>query len=337
MVDERSAGKILLVAPSNVAATHLFLSLLKHGNLRRLEHSDDADATLGVSEAKIGDAAENGLESSAIVETKKARAASTYPPSLIFGDLDKMPEAVHPFHVKTHMAARQVREVQALQYAEIMVSTVSSALNPTRLSVWADTVTQLIVDEAAQLAAFGLLPLIAQLNALKTVILVGDHLQLPATILTARLVETGSGGRDGGYGVSLLECLWRNNCGRYVFLDVNYRMRSAILEWPNRFFYGGRIQQGLADVDTGSVQLYVAQGTEERSEGDTSISNRLEAAVAVALVNMRLITHPGESVCVLTPYVTQRNLLRKLLPAVCVLTVDARQVFFVALKLFHSL
>ena len=92
-----------------------------------------------------------------------------------------------------------------------------------------------VVDEAAQstepstLIALGL--------GRERAVLVGDPMQLPATIFD------NEGGRKGGYNRSLFERLEEG--GKEVhMLDVQYRMRGMISKFPREEFYDGRLADG---------------------------------------------------------------------------------------------
>lgn len=91
----------------------------------------------------------------------------------------------------------------------------------------------IVIDEAAQaleIACWG-----GILKAAK-VVLAGDHLQLPPTILSKRAEEQ-------GFGTTLFERLhelYGASCSS--MLNVQYRMNSKIMEWSSQAMYHGQIQ-----------------------------------------------------------------------------------------------
>jgi len=112
-----------------------------------------------------------------------------------------------------------------LQNAVIVFSTASTAF--TIMDVEFDVC---IVDEATQLVeAHTALVLKPNLECL---VLAGDHLQLPATVISEVA-------RQNGYGVSLFERLIKTSPS--LLLGTQYRMHPEILKFPNKKFYDGQI------------------------------------------------------------------------------------------------
>ena len=68
------------------------------------------------------------------------------------------------------------------------------------------------------------------------VYLIGDPLQLPATVVSKRAV-------DHFYDVSLFRRLEMNNWPVNV-LDTQYRMHPQIATFPSAFFYKGNLKDG---------------------------------------------------------------------------------------------
>ena len=178
------------------------------------------------------------------------------------------------------------------------------------------------VDEAAQaleVATWG-----ALLRARRAV-LAGDHLQLPATVLSEDAARR-------GLGVSLFERLHR----RYgeaaaQMLSVQYRMHAAIMAWSSDALYGGRLEahdsvaahtlaelaavpegadSAAADLDAALVlvdtagcdmeEAQEAEGGSRYNEGEA----RCVTALAGELVAAGL---PAAVVGVITPYSAQRG------------------------------
>lgn len=68
------------------------------------------------------------------------------------------------------------------------------------------------------------------------VYLVGDPIQLPATVISKRAVSY-------GYDVSLFKRLQQAGYPVQV-LDTQYRMHPAICQFPSNQFYGGGVKTG---------------------------------------------------------------------------------------------
>ncbi|RHZ52425.1 hypothetical protein Glove_461g59 [Diversispora epigaea] len=95
-----------------------------------------------------------------------------------------------------------------------------------------------IVDEASQVAEpTCLIPLAKDCDRF---VLVGDHKQLrPFCLPMAEVV---------GYSISLFERMNNNNYP-ICLLDTQYRMHPGISEFPNVYFYDGKLEDGIGAID----------------------------------------------------------------------------------------
>ena len=158
--------------------------------------------------------------------------------------------------------------------------------------------------------------LLALLRADRAV-LAGDHLQLPPTVISAAAAE-------GGLGVSLFERLAEaHGEAAMVTLAEQRRMNEAIMSFPSRALYGGRLrahpsvagwkldEEPLLFVDTAGT------GFEEGPpEGSDSRHNEGEAALVVREVERVLALGVAPcDVAVISPYDAQVQRLRQLLAA----------------------
>lgn len=177
------------------------------------------------------------------------------------------------------------------------------------------------------------------------VILVGDHVQLRAT------VRPYSQALD--FDVSLFERLWTQNNGeagsalvRKVMLDTQYRMHPAICAFPSTEFYDGKlktadrcrqIQRPVSGfpwpVEARTVFIQVASSEDL---GHTSKANAGQATVTQEAVRLLRspsdktgapkVSHtPHQSIAILTPYTRQAELLRRLCPNETVASIDGFQ------------
>src|SRR5918996_2096190 len=145
-----------------------------------------------------------------------------------------------------------------------------------------------LVDEATQ--AVEPLSLLAFLRA-PTVILAGDHRQLPPTVLSREAAAR-------GFAVSLFERLLdEHGDGVRRMLREQYRMNEAIMDFPSRETYGGELRAHpsvakrlLGEVLSGEADtppfLFIdTAGTgfeEARAPGDESLHNEGEASLVAA-------------------------------------------------------
>jgi ATP-dependent RNA/DNA helicase IGHMBP2 len=184
-----------------------------------------------------------------------------------------------------------------------------------------------LVDEATQAT----LPatVLALLRADRAV-LAGDHHQLPPTVLSREA------SRD-GLDRTLFEA-WQEAHGARIgrMLEVQHRMHEAIMAFPSRSLYEGRLvaHPSVAQHTVGAlapVQLVDAAGkgwAEERPDGSASLRNPGEAERVVREVQaLRAAGLRPDEIGVISPYAAQVALLRSLLPddGLEVDTVDAFQ------------
>ncbi|RLF67092.1 MAG: IGHMBP2 family helicase [Thermoplasmata archaeon] len=177
----------------------------------------------------------------------------------------------------------------------------------------------LIIDEATQATEPScLIPLVKA----KKVILIGDHKQLPPTILSEsakKILE-----------VTLFERLMGVYGNRYsTLLRVQYRMNEKIMKFSSMMFYDDKLiaDESVRNIkmsdkystycppyDDTPVVLVDVRGAEQQRKGSTSRENIKEARIATEIVaNLIKLGVPPEDIAVITPYEDQRNVLRSLL------------------------
>jgi superfamily I DNA and/or RNA helicase len=181
-----------------------------------------------------------------------------------------------------------------------------------------------VIDEAAQCTEpVCWLPLLRS----QSLVLAGDHCQLPPTILSQEAAED-------GFGISLMERL----VGRYGplvtrRLNVQYRMNEAIMNFSSQQFYDGGLEAhasvhahvlcDLPGVTANSmtqtpVQFIDTAGAghdEEQESAGTSRCNPQEAEWVARQVQALLDSGiSAEAIAVIAPYAAQVRLLREKLP-----------------------
>ena len=146
-------------------------------------------------------------------------------------------------------------------------------------------------------------------------VLAGDHLQLPPTVISAAAAA-------GGLGISLFERLAEvHGEAAMVTLFEQRRMNEAIMCFPSRAMYGGRLRAHPSvagwKIDDEPFLFVDTAGTgfeEGAPEGSDSRHNEGEAALVAREVErvLALGVAPGD-VAVISPYDAQVQRLRQLL------------------------
>lgn len=204
--------------------------------------------------------------------------------------------------------------------ADVVVSTLSGAGSQALLEVAIRSLNDfkfdaVIIDEAAQAAEpSALIPY--KFNP-KSIILVGDPCQLPATIIS-------NAAKGANLGQSLFQRL--HNAGFPILpLEVQYRMHKDIAEYPSMRFYNGRLLTDDHVLTSGSHNKVfhdnpnfrpfafhdVPQGRQEQ-EG-TSLRNHLEADYIFKLYLDLEASYPNHQcrIGIITPYDAQRSLIKR--------------------------
>ena len=301
--------RILLCAPSNAAIDELALRVFK-GRL---------DATGAVVGMKTGE----------LVRV---------------GPIDQVSHRMQPHALNTlvdahmeRMAGRRKEEdavrKMVVNAAQVVAATTSAAGGAylTQSGVGFDCV---IIDEAAQASeAATLVPLAhsggnkGETLGAKRLVLVGDHMQLPA------MAHAADQNLKRAYAASLFERLETSHPA--VALTVQHRMHADIARWPARYFYRGELTNaadaptespfveslglngdGCVCVDGRLVRLksyaFLDFHGEEGVGAKNSIMNESEATVVATVVKAaRRWARSGASVAVITPYREQRDLIVK--------------------------
>ncbi len=174
----------------------------------------------------------------------------------------------------------------------------------------------IVLDEATQATEpSSLVPIT---KGAERLILVGDHAQLPPTVISQEAERE-------GLGISLFE-----RCASLGFepelLDTQYRMHPIISEFPSARFYDHRLVDGITAADRPApagvlwpdwdrpVAFIPVHGRESVDGDSGSRSNMDEAALLVRLLQDIIETGElrPEDVGVITPYIAQVRLLRDL-------------------------
>ncbi|KAG7380514.1 hypothetical protein PHYPSEUDO_007072 [Phytophthora pseudosyringae] len=211
-------------------------------------------------------------------------------------------------HRSTFPTVKQARQA-IIKNAQIVFCTLSGA-GSVAMCEFAQDFDALIVDEAAQaVEASTLIPFKFRPQR---VVLVGDHRQLPATVISKKLVSM-------GYDRSLQQRLVENG-SPVLLLNQQYRMHPEIAEFPSGHFYGGRLVQD-DNMREWTAQDYHrdrafkpllfldVQGAQSQVSGSTSLRNMSEVETVVQLVRRLLTKFPRiewkKRIGVIAPYKQQ--------------------------------
>lgn len=242
---------------------------------------------------------------------------------------------------QNYAARRQAQK--RIQSARLVFTTcIGAGLGLLRTELF-DTV---VIDEASQQTEpASLVPLV---KGCERAILVGDHVQLRATVQPSATTQ--------GYDISLFERLWTESIGthghevRKTMLNIQYRMHPTLCEFPSAQFYEGKL---LTAADCRNISLpasafawpsnakrafYVQCATPE-DLGKRSKCNSGQAKVCNDIVRKLLSPMPQPSsppvdarpvsershaelssqlkplsIAILTPYARQLEELRRLMP-----------------------
>ena len=176
------------------------------------------------------------------------------------------------------------------------------------------TFDRVLVDEATQATEPAVL--VPLMRGCRQLVLVGDHCQLPPTVLSTRAEEE-------GHGVPLFSRMVA--CGVPPFmLDTQYRMHPCIAMFPSDLFYGGKLRNGvsaperrpLAGFPWPREEFPVAFVPVKGVEVDDGVSKLNEAEAAAACDAVAALLSGGQcaasDIAVVTPYAAQARLIRRM-------------------------
>jgi len=188
-------------------------------------------------------------------------------------------------------------------------------------------VNYMLVDEATQCTEAAILvPIaLASTSILKSVVLIGDHCQLPPTVLSTLAT------RHCASDIPLFTRLRLQSNVAPLLLNTQYRMHPAISMFVSDLFYGGLLIDGVhphqrrpllgfpwprAEFPVAFVPIRCSNNNGEQTDEQTNSKyNTAEAHAAVDVVEMLL--EGGQctvhDIAIVTPYIAQVRLIRRLL------------------------
>jgi regulator of nonsense transcripts 1 len=306
------AGPILAVADSNVAVDNLLEGLLEQG-VRAIRLGQPVKVRESLREATMAaQMAEHHLREDVDILLKLNEDLTRRIPSIKGKEKGLAHRDVNRGWKEVRRIENQMRD-DILEQAQVVcatcVGTGHQLLDSRRFPL-------VLVDEATQATEpAALIPLT---KGARHVVLVGDHRQLPPTVISQRAEE-------GGLSRSLFERLVALGAPA-TMLTTQYRMHPVIREWPSERFYGGELEDGITAEDRiapagfiwpnfdAPVAFVPVEGVEDSSGDGTSKQNLEEAALAVRIVDMLLSGGDikASEIGVVTPYSGQVRLLNDL-------------------------
>lgn len=289
---------VLVCAPSNSALDEIVLRLMNTG-LR-----DEYGQAYIPSVVRVGVNPHHSVQSVAMDYLVEQRLSS----------MDRATTSAGPRTGSAGMERERMR-LAILSEAAIVCSTLSFSGAGVfhRMNCGFDVV---VIDEAAQAVEPSTLVPLA--HGCKQLFLVGDPLQLPATVLSTVAVQH-------GYSMSLFKRF--QQAGYPVqMLKTQYRMHPQIREFPSKEFYGEALEDGTdVEVQTkrpwhahrcfGPFAFFDIDGQETQPVGSGSWVNNEEVDFVLVLYRHLVARFPqlkeGPHVAVISPYKQQVKLLRE--------------------------
>ncbi|KAG4248310.1 hypothetical protein PC116_g3962 [Phytophthora cactorum] len=297
--------RVLVAAPSNAAVDELVLRVLSEGlydgekgesyrpRIVRVGRPESSQQLFSLAAAREASESKKNR--------KKMRKYAREVEEVLL-------ESLVTKHRSTFPTVKQARQA-IIKNAQIVFCTLSGA-GSVAMCEFAQDFDALIIDEAAQaVEASTLIPFKFRPHR---VMMVGDHRQLPATVISKNLVSM-------GYDRSLQQRLVENG-SPVLLLNQQYRMHPEISEFPSTYFYDGRLVQN-ENMREWTAQDYHrdrafkpllfldVQGAQSQVSGSTSLRNLSEVEAVIQLVRRLLTKFPRidwkKRIGVIAPYKQQ--------------------------------
>lgn len=308
----------LVQGPPGTGKTAVAIRILQHW--ARLAKSDATNGEnpspiLATSDSNI--AVDNLVEGCAAVGLQVVRLGrpEAIRPELLRFCIDRPPSSYSSGGSREHNGGNPAQafkeRMKALKKAQIVCCTCIGSGGDI---LDAMTFDRVLVDEATQATEPAVL--VPLMRGCRQLVLVGDHCQLPPTVLSTRAEEE-------GHGVPLFSRMVA--CGVPPFmLDTQYRMHPCIAMFPSDLFYGGKLLNGvsaperrpLAGFPWPREEFPVAFVPVKGTEMDDGVSKMNEAEAAAACDAVAALLSGGQctpsDIAVVTPYAAQARLIRRM-------------------------
>jgi len=305
-------GPILAVADSNVAVDNLLEGMLNAG-VKAIRIGQPVKVRENLRDATMAaKMEEHHLRDDVDVLLKLNEDLTRRLPSMKGKEKGIAHRDVNRGWKEIRRIENQMRD-DIIDHAEVICST---CIGAGHLLLESRRFPLVLMDESTQATEpASLVPL---MKGARHVVLVGDHRQLPPTVISRRAEEK-------GLARSLFERLITLGLPA-TMLTTQYRMHPVIREWPSERFYGGELTDGVAAEERPApigfvwpnwdapVAFVPVEGVEDTSGDGSSKQNLDEAGLALRIVDMLLsggdIT--ADEIGVVTPYSGQVRLLNDL-------------------------
>lgn len=315
----KNGGRVLAVAPSNLAVDNLLERLVAAGeNAIRLGHP--ARVTPELREHTLDLLVESHPDIK-IAQKLTRDAHSLRKQASKFFRIKPDPNYRQTLREESKQLLSEARQIEEQALASILnsarvICATATGLDPERLR--GNRFDWCIMDEASQStepAAW------IPLQYAERFVLGGDPCQLPPTVISPEAAR-------GGFNISMMERLLDHNLSQ--MLTIQYRMHQDIMSFSADIFYEGNLQADdsvrtalltdlphvtqspLTDSPIHFIDTAGASYDEESEPDGASRLNPLEAELVVKKVN-ELLEHgvSPEQIAVISPYSAQVKLLRE--------------------------
>lgn len=301
----RNGEKVLVTAPSNAATDHIALQLVTKGiSVLRVGNQSKMSAELlpHTLEGKLSQGNEQKQLKKMRIQAEEYRKMS-HQYKRHFGKDDRDQRKLLIQEVKNIR-----KEIRALQdfYADKWIDEAKVICGtPVGLhdkNLKGKEFNTLVIDEAGQ--CLETMAWVAIKNV-QRLVLAGDHLQLPPTVISDEAVRN-------GFNTSFLEIVLAKHSEKHL-LRTQYRMRKAIVNFPNDFFYEGKLETPPQLQDKSKhFSFYDTAGTgfqEEQADESGSLSNPGELEIIEKIIELHLFDL--KKCALISPYAGQVALAKE--------------------------
>ena len=304
----RSGEKILVSAPSNTAVDNIAKGLITAGiNVLRVGNTSKVDEAIfqHTPEGRLSNSKQQKEIKQLKIRAEEFRKmALKYKRS--FGKAEREQRNLLFKEVKD--IRTEIKKIQA--YNEEKLFAEAEVIAGTPVGLYDAKINRLkfhslVIDEAGQCIeplAWTIFPLSDK------IVLAGDHLQLPPTVLSNEAARLGFNKSILEVSIASIKNVW--------LLNTQYRMRSSIAGFSSGYFYDGLLQTAAHLSDTGIHICFIDTAgsgfNEERGADGSSLQNEGELRLIKKLLETELPDHAATAF--ISPYAGQVNAAKEVLP-----------------------
>ncbi len=312
--------KVLVTAPSNAAVDNICKGLLQKGiQLLRVGNASKTDEAIFMHtpEGRLSNSkVQKDIRQLKLRAEEFRRMALKYKRN--FGKAEREQRSLLFKEVKN--IRNEIKQLQHYNEEKLFTEAQVIAGTPIGLhdaGLGKITFQHLIVDEAGQCIeplAWCVFPLAPK------IVLAGDHLQLPPTVLS-------NAAQKAGFNRSILEIAIERAPVVHL-LNTQYRMKPVIAGFSSQYFYKGLLQSAAHLVNQGTHLTFIDTAgsgfNESKGPDGTSLQNEGELNIVLQLFQSGDFT--AENAAFISPYTGQVLIAKDKLPkAMRVSTIDSFQ------------